>query len=425
MKNIKTIVIDDDPTGCQTIHGIEVLLSWTENSIREALIRNNSLFLITNSRSMHERDAIQINKNIIRLLKKIDPGFNFRIISRGDSTLRGYVFEEIKAILDETMFYDGVAFCPFFMEGGRLTKNNIHYVVQNGVETPAHETEFANDPDFPFSTSYLPEYLEEKSKGFWKSDQVMSISLELIRNEKEQGIFELLKDVSNMQPIVVNAEYYNDMDTVVKGIKMVEQSGKKLLFRTGASFVKSVTETENIPLYSPSERFKSGVVIVGSFVNKTTLQIEKLVELDFAQPVVVEVDKIENEGNVYLNEISNKINEILDNQELPVIYTERNFKKLKKSPPETISNFLCDAISGIKEQVDFVVAKGGITSFDVAKKALKLESALVRGQVLKGVPVWEVPDNNKVVKHLYVVFPGNVGDEESLLEVVSKVTEID
>jgi uncharacterized protein YgbK (DUF1537 family) len=126
MSNIKTIVIDDDPTGCQTVHGVNVLLSWTSETLSLALSEYDVVFLITNSRSFREGEAIRINKEIIGLLKPLSNEFDFRIISRGDSTLRGHFYAETKAILSEWGNFDGVIFCPFFEEGGRITINNTH-----------------------------------------------------------------------------------------------------------------------------------------------------------------------------------------------------------------------------------------------------------------------------------------------------------
>jgi uncharacterized protein YgbK (DUF1537 family) len=70
----------------------------------------------------------------------------------------------------------------------------------------------------------------------------------------------------------------------------------------------------------------------------------------------------------------------------------------------------------------FVVAKGGITSSDVASEGLQIRHAIVRGPMLPGiVSLWE-PVGGPAAGIPYVVFPGNVGDDRSLLDVVRVLT---
>lgn len=67
----------------------------------------------------------------------------------------------------------------------------------------------------------------------------------------------------------------------------------------------------------------------------------------------------------------------------------------------------------------FIIGKGGITSSEIGTKALKVKKALVLGQVLKGIPVWLTDSESKFPNMPYVIFPGNVGDENALFDVVS------
>jgi uncharacterized protein YgbK (DUF1537 family) len=418
---LKTIIIDDDPTGCQTVHGVNVLLKWTGEILKQALNEHDVIFLITNSRSLPESKAIKVNKEITALIKTISSEFKIRIISRGDSTLRGHFFAETKAIIDELGNVDGVVFCPFFYEGGRVTKNNIHYVVTNGQEIPAHDTEFSNDPDFPFETSYLPDYAEKKSGGYWKSNDVVSIGLETIRNKGVDGILKQLAEVVTEQMIIVNAENYDDLEIFAVAAKKAELQGKKFLYRTAASFVKAITGIQAAPFYRPSKKLKTGLVIAGSFVGKTTEQLEYLVAKMKTQPIVIHIERIAASFENYKDEIVGQIEDQLSTGAIPVVYTQRSFLRDVGSgqginSSEAISEFLCGVVSQINSPLDFIVAKGGITSYDIAKKALKMDSAIVLGQVIKGVPVW------KANKLLYVVFPGNVGDNQSLHQVISNLT---
>jgi uncharacterized protein YgbK (DUF1537 family) len=67
-----------------------------------------------------------------------------------------------------------------------------------------------------------------------------------------------------------------------------------------------------------------------------------------------------------------------------------------------------------------LIAKGGITSSDVATQALNVSRAVVMGQLLPGVPVWQLGAESRYPGLAYVVFPGNVGRSKSLLEAVAQ-----
>ncbi len=49
----KVVVLDDDPTGVQTVHGVPVYTDWTPQTVRQAFEEPGRMFFIlTNSRSM-------------------------------------------------------------------------------------------------------------------------------------------------------------------------------------------------------------------------------------------------------------------------------------------------------------------------------------------------------------------------------------
>ena len=48
----KIVVLDDDPTGVQTVHGVSVYTDWEQESLMEGIQEeNNMFFILTNSRS--------------------------------------------------------------------------------------------------------------------------------------------------------------------------------------------------------------------------------------------------------------------------------------------------------------------------------------------------------------------------------------
>ena len=82
------------------------------------------------------------------------------------------------------------------------------------------------------------------------------------------------------------------------------------------------------------------------------------------------------------------------------------------------SDSLCRIVSGLRARPRFLIAKGGITSSDTATRGLGVRRAMVLGQLLPGVPVWELGPESKFPGMPYVVFPGNVGQPESVAEAI-------
>ena len=67
----KVVVLDDDPTGTQTVHGVPVLTQWPVEALRAELTNDLPVcFLLTNSRSMSLPAAQALNAEIGRHLQQ-------------------------------------------------------------------------------------------------------------------------------------------------------------------------------------------------------------------------------------------------------------------------------------------------------------------------------------------------------------------
>jgi uncharacterized protein YgbK (DUF1537 family) len=75
-------------------------------------------------------------------------------------------------------------------------------------------------------------------------------------------------------------------------------------------------------------------------------------------------------------------------------------------------------VKRIKAAPSYILTKGGITSSDIATQALNVKKAVVSGQILPGVPVWQLGAESRFAGLTYIVFPGNVGDTNALVDVV-------
>ena len=146
------LVIDDDPTGTQTVHDVDVLMSWDEASLRGALASSpGMLYLSTNSRGLPSRQAralaAEIGRNLRDQFPGLDPYRACAIASRSDSTLRGHFPAETDGLAEGLGGSpDGILLVPAFFEGGRYTAGDLHYVDTGPQLIHAHETEFAKDP---------------------------------------------------------------------------------------------------------------------------------------------------------------------------------------------------------------------------------------------------------------------------------------
>ena len=435
----KIIVLDDDPTGVQTVHDVTVFTSWDIESI-EAGFReeNNMFFILTNSRAMSEEKTKSLHREIAENIAEVSKKLNkkFLIISRGDSTLRGHFPLETQTIREtlsnEGISLDGEIICPYFKEGGRVTMNDIHYVKSGSILVEAAETEFARDETFGYKSSNLKDYVEEKTKGKFKASDCISISLEELKSGNLSSLVEKLAGVDNFKKVIVNATEDGDVEFFAAALKIAMLKGKNFSIRSAASLVKAMGNIKSIPLLSRSDMIKEesksgGIIIVGSHTKKTTAQISKLMEIE-------DIEFIEMDSDLVLDDkkLKKEVDRILaiEEEKIPLgvtlcIYTNRRLLTINGDTKEKalersvkISDAVQALVGRLSTKPSFIIAKGGITSSDIGVKALGVKRALVLGQIRPGVPVWKTDATSKFPDIPYVIFPGNVGEETTLKEAV-------
>ncbi|MCF0146155.1 MAG: hydroxyacid dehydrogenase [Eubacterium sp.] len=436
----KIIVLDDDPTGGQTIHDIRVYTDWSIDSIRRGFAEENRIFyVLTNSRGMTETETTKVHEEIMSVVSRVseETGKPYFYISRSDSTLRGHYpleTELLKAGMEAGGVQpDGEILLPFFREGGRFTMNNIHYVKTGEELVPAAETEFARDATFGYTHSYLPDYIEEKTAGRYKAADVTCIALEDLRALRIDKIKEQLLQVSGFNKVCVNCVDYCDLKIFCIALYRAMSEGKVFLFRTSASFVKAVGGITDQPLLTREQMIRTeskngGVVVVGSHMKKTTAQLEELLTLPGTVPVAFRSSLILEGEEAFEKEIERCVAEeekILQSGQTAVCYTERTVISLENDTKESallrsvrISDGVRQLVGRLQSEPSFIVAKGGITSSDVATKALGVRRAEVMGQIRPGIPVWKTDEESRFPGIPYVIFPGNVGEVTTLKEAV-------
>jgi uncharacterized protein YgbK (DUF1537 family) len=438
----RVAVLDDDPTGVQSVHGVPVLTTWAVEDLRWALEQTSpTFFVLHNSRSLPEEEAVAMNREIARNLSEAanEAGADFDVVSRSDSTLRGHYPAETdvlaEALEESGRGPDGLIICPAFFEAGRITVDDVHWVRQNGELIPAGQTEYAADHSFGYRSSDLKAWVEEKTRGRIRANEVVSVGLADLREGGPERVLELLKEVSGGRPVVVNAASHADFEVFVLGLLAAEEEGRRFLYRTGPSFLRArggITEPKVLgpeELYRKRPKEGHGLVLVGSYVPTTTRQLEGALALDGVRGVEMSVLRLlEPESREdELGRTAEEVNDSLASSEVAV-YTSR---ELVTADKVGLSNFeIGAAVSGalveVMRRVDrtqplsFVVAKGGITSSDVATKGLEVRRAEVAGPLLPPaiVPVWILPEENDFPGLPYVIFPGNVGGPGSLAQAI-------
>jgi uncharacterized protein YgbK (DUF1537 family) len=434
----KVVALDDDPTGVQTVHGVAVLACWDSSTLAVELGSLAPLFFIlTNSRALPEVRAAALNWEITGNLLDAsqERGVPFVIASRSDSTLRGHFPAETDALAGALGGVDGVLICPAFFEGGRVTAGDVHFVRDGDRFVPAAETEFARDATFGYTAHTLPGWIEEKTHRRIKTAEVASLTLEEIRGGGPARVAERLRDVRGGHPVVVNALDYPDLWIVVLGLLQAEFEGKRFLYRTGASFVRARAGIGARPLLKRDEllgkdapRPARGLVVVGSHVQRTTEQLQRLLltpDITGIEAAAPELLYAQDERNREIARARRQADEALSTGRTPVIYTSRQIERPEGMEELVVARAVSDAlvaiVRGIETRPDFVVGKGGITSSDVGTRGLGAERATVLGQVRPGVPVWRLGSESRFPTMPYIVFPGNVGDAETLAEIVTEL----
>ena len=441
----QVIVLDDDPTGVQTVHGISVVTDWREETLKEALQAGDRMFFVlTNSRSFSAQQTAQAHEEIARnaWAAARETGANLLMISRGDSTLRGHYPLET-AVLRRTLeeqghpAFSGELLCPFFREGGRFTLNGVHYVQEGDRLTPAARTEFAKDPTFGYRHSDLAGYIEEKSAGGVPAGQVIHVSLADLRSLAWDGIAEKLRRAEGFRYIVADALEEADVQAMAVILMRLMAEGRHYMIRSAAAVPKVFGHVQDRPLLSRAEMVApgssvGGLVIVGSHVRKTTDQLNCLRASDV--PLAwIEFDASGWARPGALAEEARRVvrcaEEAMKQGRTAVVYTSRTVIAPEGASPEqllgisvSISDALTSVVGSLSFRPRFLIAKGGITSSDVGTKALRVRKALVLGQAQPGIPVWKTGPESLFPGLSYVIFPGNVGRPDTLRTIVEALS---
>ncbi len=436
MAKTKIIVLDDDPTGSQTVHSCLLLTRWDVATLREGLCDEAPLFFVlTNTRGMSAARAAEVTREVCVNLKQAlaelaarGQPINPLLVSRSDSTLRGHYPVETDVIAEQLGPFDAHFLVPAFFEGGRITIDSVHYLMVNGKRLPVHETEFAKDSVFGYRHSYLPDYVEEKTAGRIRAGEVERFLLNDVRGDAGAR----LQALQHNACCVVDAETQGDLNHFASQLLSAAALGKRFLFRSGASLLTALAGLPPQPVAATEMRAyvregKAGAVIVGSHVQKTTQQLNELLGMPGVVALEVDVEAIGQQRDQMLQSVVTRARQAHELGLTPVIFTSRVEKTFATQGErlafgESISAFLMDVVRNLPTTLGFLISKGGITSNDVLSSGLALRSSRVLGQMLAGCSVVRCPPDHARFPDLpVVIFPGNVGDAKAVATVYARL----
>lgn len=438
-----TVVLDDDPTGTQTVADVIVLTTWDVAALTNELSRGTSLFyILTNSRALPSQDAEQLATEIGHNLSMAASasGRTVRIVSRSDSTLRGHFPGEVDAVAEPLNQADAVrVLCPFFLEGGRYTIGDVHYAAETTESgqrlIPCAQTPFAQDAAFGYQHSNLIDWAIEKCDGALDRESIQSIAIETLRSQTPSEIATHLASLPPRSVVVVNAASIEDVETFTAAALEAESMGQSFLYRTAAGFVRGIAGQNAQPLLDRSAcvtdagpKPVGGLIVVGSYVPKTTQQWECLIQ-DEGDIVVHQInvdDALSPDALSMAQATANEITASLTSGKDVAICTSRQLRRVSAGEDSLdigrqISRHLVAIVESIDTPVPWLIAKGGITSSDLATDALQCRRAEVLGQIAAGIPVWRMGEESRRPGLAYIIFPGNVGSVQTLRDVYRKL----
>ena len=442
---MKVVVIDDDPTGSQTVNNCLLLLKWDySNLVKGFKSESNLFFILANTRSLSENDAKLRIQDICNNLKEVI-AYEFLkkeeiiFVSRGDSTLRGHNFLEPNTINNCLGPFDATFHIPAFIEGKRLTINGCHFVDQ----IPVDQTIFAEDKIFGYKTSNIKNLLFQKSKSQINLDDIQNIKLsdfEILKVEEKNIIFRKLKNLKNNTHVIVDIENYSQLNKFSRVINELSKQ-KKFLFRTAASFISSISEIKsnsrehivfsNFRRKNNENKFLPGLVVVGSYIELSTLQLKKLLNKSHSEPIELDVfeffriissDNNQDKLNLFRNKLLLDIRSNFKKGKTPVLFTSRKFMSLDCSEQfdfyNSLALFIANLVAELKNEIGYLISKGGITTNVILSNGLKADYVYLESQIITGISLvtYKLKNDKKLP---IVTFPGNIGTQDSLLKVWS------
>jgi uncharacterized protein YgbK (DUF1537 family) len=423
------IVIDDDPTGAQSEAGVPMLLDWTGSLLKDAARRRpRAMHLLTNSRALDRADAYRVVREAAEAAAGSLP--DAEMVLRGDSTLRGHVEEEYRALRDGAFDGDDTALLlvPALPAAGRVTLEGVHRIERNGESQPLHETEYARDGGFSYQSARLLDWAEERSGGYFRAAVGQELHLAELRAGGPDAVAEALSRAAARAPAVFapDARTDDDLDLIAAGLRDAFATETSVIVRCAPAFVARLAGSAATGLVAAPRAKRGLLVACGSYVPTSTRQLRRLVDRRPGRLVEVPTDALASGDPGREDAIERAVAAAAQRIEkggVAIVATSRAPDPRGLAVGERIADGLARVVARLRSRVDVVLSKGGITSAINLRRGLGVESAQVVGPLAPGISLWQVtlPEGTPMS---YVVFPGNVGGDDALVDVVDLLAPI-
>ena len=450
----KIVVLDDDPTGSQTVHSCPLLLQWDRATLLEGLARPSPLlFVLANTRALAPEAAAERVQEIARALKgamaELDAGAgpeapaidHWLIVSRGDSTLRGHFPVEVDGLEAELGPFDATFLVPAFLQGGRTTVAGVHLL--HGE--PVHTSAFGRDGLFGYGTSFLPDWVGEKTAGRIPADQVELVGVKELEGA-ENGLLQRLAGLERNCCVAVDAERPQQLGALAAAVRELtapsaaERWGRprRFLSQSAASWIEALAQLPPQPLdpaaLAQLRRVDAGgaplpgLVLVGSHVPLADAQLELLLAEPGCCGVEIAVAMLARvlEGPVPLEMLASleqawleQLEAVLAADKTPVLFTSRGELQCRSAAERRrlgleLAALMARLAAALAPQVGYLISKGGITTHTLLADGLGLARVELQGQLLPGLSLVLTPSDGLVSGLPVLTFPGNLGDPETL-----------
>lgn len=442
------VVLDDHPSGSQTIAGVPVLYAWSEEDIAWALGTGaDAAYIVTGSRALSpaaaENRYLEITNAVLEVARRTRRPVE--MVLRADSSLRGHFPLDVDILANAVDNFtgaelDGIIIVPAFPEAGRITVRSVHHVSDGaGSFLPIGETRFGRDPRFPYSSSDLREWVAERTRGRHPVSSVIAITLDVVRTSPDAVAGQLMR-ARRGTPIVVDAVTEEDLRSIAIGAMRATAAGARFAYRVGSPFVRAMLgqpvhepltadEIETMRQQAGATRAQTGLVFVGAPLPLTRRQVRVLAQRRNLREVPLSVPALlDQRRDAHIDQV---VNEAVAGLELGSVVV-----RLADMPVETeargdfsidprIAQAVNDAVYRIsrRARLKFVVARGGSIISPVAQ-GLGVRRVMARGSLLDNVVALWQPVSGRMAGTPFAVHAGGVGDDEALADVVDKLSGI-
>lgn len=417
-------VLDDDPTGVQTLAGVTVVLDWQPPRVRAALEAGPAVHLLTNSRAFGPAEAQALVASAAAAVMEAAP--DAAVVLRGDSTLRGHVLEEYLGVVAArgSGGHPPLLLAPALPTAGRVTVGGVQFLERDGVRVPVHLTEFAADGGFSYGSSRLLEWAEQRSAGYFRAESGIEVGLEALRSSGGRAVLEAVEQASRAgrpAAIAVDAETADDTAIVAAGYRLVVGSGAEVVLRCGPAVAGALGGATAATLAAMPTAEKV-LLVCGSYVAASGRQLGAVAGRHPEAVLEVSAQVLASGDAPRLDAAAAGLAARLDSGGLAVLATPR-------VRPSSLANLasglqIAHGLAQIVRRLDrpeaVVVIKGGVTSAVVLRIALGAAEAAVVGPVLPGVALWRADDDD-ARERVVLVVPGNVGEDDLLVRIIDSI----